>query len=87
MSIRTANPIESAFGTIRHRTRRSKGCLSSQGVPHMIFKPGMCGEKNWRRLNGFDFLRKVITGVKFKDRIEETTDKTTEVKTDNHVAA
>ena len=52
----------------------------------MIFKLGMCVEKNWRRLNGFDFLGKVITGVKFKDGIEETTDKTTEVKTDNQVA-
>ena len=55
-SIRTTNPIESAFGTIRHRTRRSKGCLSSEGMLHMIFKLGMCVEKNWRRLNGFDFL-------------------------------
>ena len=86
-SIRTTNPIESAFGCIRHRTRRSKGCLSSEGMLHMIFKLGMCVEKNWRRLNGFDFLGKVITGVKFKDGIEETTDKTTEMKTDNQVAA
>ncbi len=86
-SIRTTNPIESAFGTIRHRTRRSKGCLSSQGMLHMIFKLGMCAEKNWRKLNGFDFLGKVITGVKFKDGIEETTNETTEVKTDNQVAA
>ena len=86
-SIRTTNPIESAFGTIRHRTRRSKGCLSSQGMLHMIFKLGMCAEKNWRKINGFDFLGKVITGVKFKDGIEETTNETTEVKTDNQVAA
>ncbi len=69
-SIRTSNPIESSFGTIRHRTKRSKGCLSRAGMLHMIFKLGMCAEKKWRRLRGFDYLAKVITGVKFKDGIE-----------------
>ena len=71
-SIRTSNPIESTFGTIRHRTRRSKGCLSRDGMLHMMFKLGQCAEKKWRRLRGFDFLTKVITGVKFKDGVEET---------------
>jgi len=71
-SLRTTNPIESSFGTIRHRTKRSKGCLSRDGMLHMIFKLGECAEKNWRRLRGFDFLAKVITGVKFKDGIEVT---------------
>jgi len=71
-SIRTSNPIESTFGTIRHRTRRSKGCLSRDGMLHMMFKLGMCAEKNWRRLRGFDYLTKVITGVKFKDGVEVT---------------
>jgi transposase-like protein len=69
-SLRTTNPIESSFGTIRHRTKRSKGCLSRDGMLHMIFKLGECAEKNWRRLRGFDYLAKVITGVKFKDGIE-----------------
>ena len=71
-SIRTSNPIESAFATIRHRTKRSKGCLSRDGMLHMIFKLGQCAEKNWRKLRGFDYLAKVITGVKFKDGIETT---------------
>ena len=71
-SIRTSNPIESTFGTIRHRTRRSKGCLSRDGMLHMIFKLGQCAEKKWRRLRGFDYLTKVITGVKFKDGVEVT---------------
>jgi putative transposase len=71
-SLRTTNPIESSFGTIRHRTKRSKGCLSRDGMLHMIFKLGECAEKNWRRLRGFDYLAKVITGVKFKDGIEVT---------------
>jgi putative transposase len=71
-SIRTSNPIESTFGTIRHRTKRSKGCLSRDGMLHMMFKLGQCAQKNWRRLRGFDYLAKVITGVKFKDGIEVT---------------
>jgi len=69
-SIRTSNPIESSFGTIRHRTKRSKGCLSRDGMLHMMFKLGMCAQENWRRLRGFNYLAKVITGVKFKDGIE-----------------
>ena len=69
-SIRTSNPIESTFGTIRHRTRRSKGCLTREGMLHMMFKLGMCAEKKWRKLRGFKDLGKVITGVKFKDGIE-----------------
>ena len=71
-SIRTSNPIESAFATIRHRTKRSKGCLSRDGMLHMIFKLGQCAEQNWRKLRGFDTLAKVITGVKSKDGIEAT---------------
>jgi len=69
-SLRTTNPIESTFATIRHRTRRSKGCLSRNGMLHMMFKLGQCAEQNWRRLRGFRYLAKVITGVKFKDGIE-----------------
>ena len=71
-SLRTSNPIESTFGTIRHRTKRAKGCLSRNGMLHMMFKLSQCAEKKWRRLRGFDFLAKVITGVKFKDAIEVT---------------
>ena len=71
-SIRTSNPIESTFGTIRHRTRRSKGCLSRDGMLHMMFKLGQCAEKKWKRLRGFDYLTKVIAGVKFKDGVEVT---------------
>jgi putative transposase len=71
-SIRTSNPIESAFATIRHRTKRSKGCLSRDGMLYMMFKLGQCAEQNWRKLRGFDYLAKVITGVTFKDGIETT---------------
>lgn len=71
-SIRTTNPIESSFATIRHRTKRSKGCLKKQGMLHMMFKLGQCAEQKWRRLRGFDHLAKVITGVCFKDGMETT---------------
>ena len=71
-SIRTSNPIESTFATIRHRTKRSKGCLSRDGMLHMMFKLGQCAEKQWRRLRGFDYLAMVITGIRFKDGIEVT---------------
>ena len=69
-SIRTTNPIESTFATIRHRTRRSRGCLTRDGMLHMMFKLAQCAEKHWRRLRGFHDLSKVITGVKFNDGIE-----------------
>lgn len=71
-SIRTTNPIESAFATIRHRTKRSKGCLSRDTMLHMMFKLGECAQKRWHRLRGFDYLAKVIEGVQFKDGIEVT---------------
>ncbi len=71
-SIRTSNPIESSFSTIRHRTKRSKGCPSRDGMLHMMFKLGQCAEKNWRRLRGFDYLAKLVIGIKFKDGIEVT---------------
>ena len=69
-SLRTTNPIESTFATIRHRTKRSKGCLTRDGMLHMMFKLGMCAEKNWHRLRGFAYLAKVITGIRFKDGVE-----------------
>ena len=73
-SLRTTNPIESTFGTIRHRTKRTKGCLSRDGMLQMMFKLGECAQKNWRRQRGFHYLSKVITGVKFRDGIEVDTD-------------
>ena len=72
-SLRTTNPIESTFGTIRHRTARTKGCLTRDGLLHMMFKLGQCAEKTWRRLRGFRELPKVIAGIQFTDGIEEPT--------------
>ncbi|GFZ82945.1 hypothetical protein GCM10011403_28080 [Pseudohongiella nitratireducens] len=72
-SLRTTNPIESTFGTIRHRTKRSKGCLSRDGMLHMIYKLGECAQKKWRKQRGFNYLAKVVQGVKFKDGEEVIT--------------
>lgn len=69
-SLRTSNPIESAFPTVRHRTVRTKGSLSSMTAKLMVFKLIMAASKNWRRLNGEKQLPKVIQGVKFRDGIE-----------------
>lgn len=68
--IRTTNPIESTFATIRHRSRQTKGCVTRQTMLALAYKLGMSAELNWRRLRGFDHLAKVINGVKFKDGIE-----------------
>ncbi len=71
-SLRTTNPIESTLGTIRHRTKRTKGCLTRDGLVHMMFKLGRCAEKTWRRLRGLKRLPKVIKRIHFVDGIEET---------------
>jgi putative transposase len=68
--LRTTNPIESTFATIRHRTVRSKNCLSNKTALAMIFKLAQEAEKSWRRLDGHNQLPKVIQGVKFTDGIE-----------------
>jgi putative transposase len=68
--LRTSNPIESSFATVRHRTVRSKGCLSNKTALAMIYKLAEAAEKNWRRLDGHNQLPKIIRGVKFTDGIE-----------------
>jgi putative transposase len=68
--LRTTNPIESSFATARHRTVRSKGCLSNKTALAMIFKLAEAAEKSWRRLDGHNQLPKIILGVKFTDGIE-----------------
>ena len=65
--IRTTNPIESTFATVRHRTKRAKGCLSRDKSRIMVFKLVQAAEKNWLRLNGRKELRKLISGIKFTD--------------------
>src|ERR1043165_6804261 len=68
--LRTTNVIESSFATVRHRTVRSKGCLSNKTALAMIFKLTEAAEKSWRRLDGHRQLPKIILGVRFTDGIE-----------------
>ena len=68
--LRTTNPIESTFATVRHRTIRSKGCLSNRTALAMVFKLVESAQKNWRRLDGNNQLPKLILGVKFVDGLE-----------------
>jgi putative transposase len=70
--LRTANPIESVFATVRHRTVRTKGALSQDTARLMVFKLVMAAAKTWRRLKGENLLPKVIQGVTFKNGVEVT---------------
>lgn len=69
--LRTTNPIESSFATIRHRARQTKGCGSRAATLAMMFKLGCECEKSWRRLNGHELLHKLIEGVRFVDGVAE----------------
>ena len=71
--LRTSNPIESTFATVRHRTIRSKGCLSNKTALAMVFKLVEAAQKSWRRLDGHNQLPKLIQGVRFTDGIEVAT--------------
>jgi transposase-like protein len=68
--LRTTNPIESTFATVRHRTVRAKGCLSNKTALAMVFKLVEGAQKSWRRLDGHNQLPKLILGVKFADGLE-----------------
>lgn len=69
--IRTANPIESTFATVRHRTRRTKGCLSRKTGLAMAFKLMMSAQQKWRKLDGWNRLPELIQGVAFSDGIAQ----------------
>lgn len=70
--LRTTNPIESVFATVRHRTVRTKGALSPTTARLMVFKLIMAAAKTWRRLKGENQLPKVVAGVTFRDGTEMT---------------
>jgi putative transposase len=69
--IRTTNPIESTFSTVRLRTTKTRGCVSRAGMLAMVFKLTKTAEQNWRTLKGHALLGQVIEGVKFKDGLQE----------------
>jgi transposase-like protein len=67
--LRTANPIESVFATVRHRTVRTRGALSHKTARLMVFKLVMAASRTWRRLKGENRLPMVIAGVRFTDGV------------------
>ncbi len=68
--LRTSNPIESTFATVRQRTIRVKSCLSNTTALAMVFKLVDAAQKSWRRLDGHNQLPKLVLGAKFKDGLE-----------------
>ena len=70
--LRTSNPIESVFATVRHRTVRTKGALSQDTARLMVFKLVTAAAKTWRRLKGENQLPKLVQGVRFTNGVEVT---------------
>ena len=70
--IRTTNPIESTFATVRLRTAKTKGCLSHKTAPAMIFKLILSARRKWRKLDGSNQLTEFIEGALFKGGIKQT---------------
>jgi putative transposase len=65
--VRTSNPIESTFATVRLRTDKTKGCLSRPTALAMVFKLAKSAEQHWRRLDGSERLGQLIAGIRFRD--------------------
>ena len=71
--IRTTNPIESTFATVKHRTRKSRNCFSRETIVASTFKLLKEAEKRWKKLYGYKQLADVINLVKFIDGVDERT--------------
>jgi transposase-like protein len=69
--IRTTNPIESTFATIRLRTKKTRNCLSAKSGLSLMHQLAMSAQKRWRRLRGFQQLADVVAGIKFVDGVDE----------------
>src|SRR5690554_144499 len=65
--IRTTNPIESTFATVRLRTKRARNCGSRETTLAMVYKLLESAQKNWQRIKGFNLLTLVVNNVEFKD--------------------
>ena len=71
MHLRTTNPIESTFATVRLRTDKTKGCGSRVATLTMVFKLAQSAEKRWRRLNGHELIGDVLAGIPFTDGVKQ----------------
>lgn len=69
--IRTSNPIESTFATVRHRTGKTKGCLSRNTGLAMAFKLMMSAQTKWRKLDGANRMPEIVQGIAFVDGIKQ----------------
>ena len=69
--IPVTNPIESTFATVRHRTGKTKGCLSRKTGLAMAFKLMMSAQTKWRKLDGANRMPEIIQGIAFKDGIKQ----------------
>jgi transposase-like protein len=69
--IRTTNPIESTFATVRHRTVKTRGCVSRESMLSMVFKLAVVAEQRWRHLKGSARVGEVLRGVVFRDGLNE----------------
>jgi transposase-like protein len=70
--IRTTNPIESTFSTVRLRHNKTKGSGSRTACLTMVYKLMESASKSWRSLNGSELLKEVIAGVIFEDGVKKS---------------
>ena len=84
--IRSSNPIESTFSTVRLRTKQTRGALSKTTVTPLVFKLVQSAQKRWHRIRGFKLLGDVIEGVQFKDGIRQEEEKAIAQPTEQKVA-
>jgi transposase-like protein len=83
--IRTTNPVESTFATVRLRTTKTRGCVSRNTILALVFRLGLSAEKHWIRLRGFQQLGEVIRGVKFSDGVAVAINEEDQVEEQNPV--
>jgi transposase-like protein len=71
MHLRTTNPVESTFATVRHRATRTKNCVSRSTFLGLVFKLVQEAEKSWRRIRGSERIAELMAGVVFRDGVKE----------------
>ena len=72
--IRTTNPIESTFATVRLRSAKTRNCVSHDSILAMVFTLSLSAQKRWRRPRGFKLLADVVQGIHFKDGVRAGND-------------
>ena len=69
MSLRTTNPIESSFATVKLRTKSTRGAGSAKTATTMAFKLLQECEKKWRKIRGWQEIENLLAGVEYKDGV------------------